>query len=345
MAVFNKPSFNTVWAATGVKIKPADDKIAQGWIVEIPPYEYDNWILNRQDAFSAHVNQTGIGVWDNTTEYQANKSYVQGPSTGIIYRAASTNTNTNPDLDINGVWKIAFQAEGQSLLKAQNLADVPDKAAARDNLGISTTTDYDLRYLQKSLNFADVPNKATARNNMGLGNSSTLNVGEVASTVAAGDDPRIVNATPNTRTVKAGVGLSGGGNLAADRTISLATPSTVTRLSGNTVSATTHSHAIDINSIIPSMASPNGEVQLGNIRIQWGRTDYIPVGGTIFVPFSKRMSGVYSITCTPAGPIGDRVSSFLINGYTTDGFNLAHDYMSGANISRYGMWFAVGSAW
>lgn len=166
MAIFNKPNFNSVWASTGVKVEPASAKVAQGWIVEIPPYEYDNWIINRQDSMLTHINQMGIAVWDNITEYQGGKSYVQGPTSGTIFRAVSTNSNINPDLDINGIWTVAFQSSGTALLKAQNLADVPDKALARANLGIPTTADYDLRYLIKSQNFADVPNKATARNNL-----------------------------------------------------------------------------------------------------------------------------------------------------------------------------------
>ena len=52
------------------------------------------------------------------------------------------------------------------MLKAQNLADVPDKAVARSNLGIATTEFYDGRYLVKGSNLADVPNKASARQNI-----------------------------------------------------------------------------------------------------------------------------------------------------------------------------------
>lgn len=46
------------------------------------------------------------------------------------------------------------------------------------------------------------------------------------------------------RQVIAGNGLTGGGNLGADRTISMGTPSTITADSLNTVSATSHTHAI-----------------------------------------------------------------------------------------------------
>ena len=166
MPLFAKPQFNSVWATTGVKLTPDVSKISQGWVVEIPPYEYDNWIQNRQDALLAHLNQLGIPMWDSTVEYQAGKSYVQGVTSGVVYCAVTTNTNVNPELDIQGNWVVAFQASGQALLKSQNLADVPDKAAARDNLGIATTAFYDSRYLQQVNNLADISNKATARTNL-----------------------------------------------------------------------------------------------------------------------------------------------------------------------------------
>ena len=163
MAIFNKPEFNSVWATTGTKIDPGVAKIGIGWVVEIPPHEYANWLENRRDAMLAHLNQAGIPAWDSTAEYQANKSYVQGASTGVVYKCLITNTGVNPELDIQGNWEVAFQRSGEALLKSQNLADVPNKAQARVNLGIATTADYDARYLIKSQNLADVPNKATAR--------------------------------------------------------------------------------------------------------------------------------------------------------------------------------------
>ena len=252
MPLFTKPQFNSVWAQTGTKLTPDVAKISQGWIVEIPPHEYENWSQNRQDALLAHINQVGIPMWDATVEYQASKSYIQGTTSGNIYRAVTTNTNVNPELDIQGNWTVAFEATGQALLKANNLSDVPDKALARENLGIATTPFYDGRYLIKDSNLADVPNKATARNNLGLGNSATLSIGSVGGTVAAGDDSRIVNAVSQFRSVTAGAGLVGGGNLTADRSISMGTPSPITATSTNFVSGTTHSHSFDVSSFLPT---------------------------------------------------------------------------------------------
>ena len=50
----------------------------------------------------------------------------------------------------------------------------------------------------------------------------------------------------NTISVTAGNGLSGGGTLSATRTIALGTPSTITNATTNSVTATSHTHALSL---------------------------------------------------------------------------------------------------
>ena len=57
-------------------------------------------------------------------------------------------------------------------------------------------------------------------------------------------------ATPNTRKITAGHGLTGGGDLSADRAIAMGTPSTITATTSNSVTSTSHTHAL-------SGATPN----------------------------------------------------------------------------------------
>lgn len=104
MAEINKPTgLNKIWASTGNIAVPTDSKIGTGWVEEIPPHEYENYIQNRQDLGIAHINQHGIAIWDSVTEYQANKSLVQG-SNGKIYKSTTTHRNINPVTDVTGVW-------------------------------------------------------------------------------------------------------------------------------------------------------------------------------------------------------------------------------------------------
>lgn len=111
MAQFLKPAetINTVWGTVGERIKPSDEKIQLGWVVEIPPLQYENWSQNRQDQAIAHFNQHGIAVWDRYTQYLGGKSYVQG-SDGFIYKAIVDNFNRDPVTD-RSAWMSAFISE------------------------------------------------------------------------------------------------------------------------------------------------------------------------------------------------------------------------------------------
>lgn len=348
MPLFVKPQFNNVWAATGTKLTPDNAKISQGWIVEIPPHEYENWSQNRQDALLAHINQVGIPMWDATVEYQAGKSYIQGSTTGNVYRAVTTNTNVNPELDIQGNWVIAFEAQGSALLKSQNLADVPDKALARTNLGIPSTVFYDGRYLQRTSNLSDLSNVASARNNLGLGNSATLNVGTTANTVAAGDDQRITWATPMPRRINAGNGLVGGGDLWADRTISLGTPSTINASSGNSTSPGTHNHILDLQSFFPRGMEPaqGSYVLPGGLILNWGQQSFSGNAAGDPVVFQRPFTrGVYF-----AGAHGDAAQTVevevgQVGNFSATGMRIINSYFTGGRwypLPGYLFWWAVG---
>lgn len=77
-----------------------------------------------------------------------------------------------------------------------------------------------------------------------------------------------LGATTNTRIIAAGDGLTGGGDLTANRTISMGTPSTLSTASTNLASGTTHTHAITFpiaDDTIPGIVSlaTNAETQAG----------------------------------------------------------------------------------
>ncbi|ATN92790.1 putative tail fiber protein [Pseudomonas phage PPSC2] len=452
MPNISKPSgLNNIWAEGGTKIDPGTSKYNIGWVVQLPPYEYQNYIDNRQDRALAHINQHGIPEWDSTTEYQGNLSYTQA-SNGMIYKCTQTNTNKDPASTLNNdYWVIAFETFGsvaalqatvtahitnyQTLsgignvaaaranlsvysrvesdtrfaglngnssqvfsvgvatqpehavrlgqvsslltqatesnlgvvrlatsglteqgtddltaitpLKANNvflkktgnlaglsnpatarvnlglgsaavqpltaflqpsnnLSDVSNAGTARANLGItSTATQPEAYFLRSGQNLADLGNVTLARSNLGLGTSATRNIGTLAGSVAAGDDSRIVLATPNTRTVSAGPGMVGGGNLASNIALALGLPSTLSGVSTNTVTETSHSHAIDVNNLFTDkLLADNGYINLGGLTIQWGNIPattsnsvYIPV------PFPKAF-GSKPFICGVLGSVG-----------------------------------------
>ena len=148
MAAIQKPTdLNLIWASAGDILNPGTTKYQTGWQVEVPPRQWENYIQNKQDQAIAHFNQHGIPVWDAATEYQAGKSYTQGPTNGTIYQCILTNTNQNPETDLtNTYWIVAFAAAGTFYTKAEadttflgaadNLADLTNVATARTNLSV-----------------------------------------------------------------------------------------------------------------------------------------------------------------------------------------------------------------
>lgn len=112
MAEITKPqNLKNTWAELGDKVPPSDAKRALGWVPEIPTCEMFNDITNRQDTAIAHFNQMGIPIWDSTTEYIQNKSFVQ-TSVGNVYKAKTTHTNQNPETDTSATyWKVWDQVQ------------------------------------------------------------------------------------------------------------------------------------------------------------------------------------------------------------------------------------------
>jgi len=147
MAAYLKPdNINNVWASGGDRIYPGDTKYATGWQVEIPPRQYFNAIDYKQDQLLAHLNQRGIPEWDAITEYQADKSYIQG-SNGTIYRCILTHISEDPTLDVsNTYWEVAFANAGDFYLKSES----------------------DTLFMQRANNGSDIANVATFRTNISV---------------------------------------------------------------------------------------------------------------------------------------------------------------------------------
>jgi hypothetical protein len=106
----SKPSITFPWASGGAIVAPSDVKIQTGWTAEVPPFQWENYLQNRQDSGLLHLFQKGISVWSATENYyfstNGERSYVQG-SNGTIYVAVAPSLNQNPVTDVsNTYWKI-----------------------------------------------------------------------------------------------------------------------------------------------------------------------------------------------------------------------------------------------
>lgn len=147
---------SNIWANGGTKKDPGAAKVNIGWVVQLPPYEYQNWVDNRQDQAIAHISQHGIPEWDSITEYQGLLSYTQG-SNGIIYKCTQTNTNKDPANILNNqYWTQAFESYGavavvsaalsDHIRNYQTLAGIGNVGTARANLSVYSKTESDTKF-------------------------------------------------------------------------------------------------------------------------------------------------------------------------------------------------------
>lgn len=188
MANISKPAgLQNIWANGGTRIDPGQSKTNIGWVVQLPPYEYQNWVDWRQDTFNAHVSQHGIPEWDAETEYQGLLSYTQA-SNGIIYKCIATHTNKDPANPLNSTyWSRAFEDYG-SVAVVQNqlntlqtnynsLANIGNVVAARNNLSVYSKSEGDTRYAFKAGDSAQtflVANATLAQHAVPLGQIQSI---------------------------------------------------------------------------------------------------------------------------------------------------------------------------
>lgn len=94
MVDFLKPVYGNIWAEAGEKLSPGNTKIAAGWVQEMMPYQFENFLQNRTDITLSYLLQKGIPEYSSEQEYTANKSVVT--YNGQLYMATSTVTGVLP---------------------------------------------------------------------------------------------------------------------------------------------------------------------------------------------------------------------------------------------------------
>ena len=186
MVDVTKPVYGDVWANTGEKLAPDSAKIATGWIQEMMPYQYENFLQNRADTAITYLLQKGVAEWSSDQEYIANKSVVTYG--GQLYMATATTTNVLPT--VTASWKklsVSFGANG-AIPVSFGGTGATTAVDARTNLGIGSAATANLpagdgmlvKLTDNTLVARSVAGTAgyiTVTNGDGVAGNLTINVG------------------------------------------------------------------------------------------------------------------------------------------------------------------------
>lgn len=156
----------------------------------------------------------------------------------------------------------------------------------------ASTSRYGITQLTDSINFASSLFAASA-----LAVKTAYDKAVAAYNLAAGK-------ASSTTNISAGNGLTGGGQINANRTIAMGTPSSITASTTNSVTSTSHTHAIDKGSLTTS-----GIVQL---------TDSVNQDSSVFAATAKAVKtafdkavGAYNAAAGKVSKAGDTMTGVL----------------------------------
>ncbi len=161
-------------------------------------------------------------------------------------------------------------------------------------------------------------------------NTITSVAGKTGAVTLTGDDVGLSNVSnvaqaAASTSITAGNGLSGGGTLAATRTITLGTPSTITGSSTNSVTTTSHSHALTLTAgDIPSLPQSNITNLTTDLADKVSRTGDTLTGkltlegvSTTTAPLNIPNNGTANPTSTVNGDIWFRSNTLFFNNNGT----------------------------
>lgn len=137
MSEILRPDYGIVWAAEGEKVAPLEAKFLTGWAQEMMPFQWENFLQNRQDVAITYLLQKGIPEWSNTQEYIALKSVVM--HNGVVYSALTTHIGSEPAQG-NTRWKrVSTLSDNNGVVQlAGGGTGATTATQARLNLGLGT---------------------------------------------------------------------------------------------------------------------------------------------------------------------------------------------------------------
>lgn len=96
------------------------------------------------------------------------------------------------------------------------------------------------------------------------------------------EDYLATGVVPVERTITAGNGLTGGGSLSTNRTLSLGTPGTLSGATSNNVTSTSHTHAISVATQAEAEAGTNNVKLMTPLRVKEAIASQVPTLGSFY---------------------------------------------------------------
>jgi len=347
-----KPDFKPEWAIEDVttsngtdnKIRPTEATRNNGHdYKQKPPVEEINWQFNNIYEWIDYLEgiTDGIGITAIATEQQAKD--------GAINTAIMTPLRTRQ-----------FSSQ-------YGIGNTPDQAVNLVGVNLNNTVTSGFYFVSGGTNFPGSFTKGFLEVNTSQASANTFKTRQVFSAsldvggvqqLAYYERFQFSNNTwsswqrvvPEQRRVDTGAGLVGGGDLSANRTLSMGTPSTITGTTTNSVSGDTHTHQINLPSFFDgtnnNLTRNSGFQNLpGGLKLQWGRhyigdiTQNQIVGVVFDEPFTQPFH-CFAITEQVGGAQSNVYWS--LTGISNNVANFKATETAGIVQNIYINWFALG---
>lgn len=235
------------WASNGNRVDPDLTKIEDGWLFgEQPPHEYMNWLQNQHGQKINYLLRSGVPEWNAET------SYVTGDVTqhlGSVWLAQASNSNSEPS-GANANWEGFVTGDPENPIdplavfildwSSSPTYTAGDPVRHDDKLWIAQSSNSNSEPASSNNNWAqvatlgDFSGAVLTTGNQAVGGTKTFSSSPVVPVpTAAGHAARksyvdglidgiisdLDDYVPETRTVAAGTGLTGGGALSSDITL------------------------------------------------------------------------------------------------------------------------------
>ncbi|QCW22434.1 minor tail protein [Gordonia phage Tayonia] len=210
-------------------LQGADPSDPGSWVLQVAPTDAVSSVNGYQGIVVLGKGDVGLGNVDNTSALaKPISTAAQTALDGKVDEVATANVAYGTKTGgVQGTWPVTSAATATTLaLRGTGGTVAVGTGTAANHATTKQQLDDGLSGKSDTGHAHDAAAIAT-----GTLDAARLPVGTGSTQVAAGNDSRIVNAVPNSRTVTAGTGLSGGGTLDVNRTLSV--------LYGNTANTAT----------------------------------------------------------------------------------------------------------